>query len=377
VGVVANPFKPTAGAVPPLLVGRRDVLEEFQESIEDGPGAPGLLQLFSGARGVGKTVMLNELGEVALANGWVVIHETATEGMMARIAGQVRHHRAELGSPDRKRLTGVTLPNWMGGGGAVWETGADPEPGWRQEVSALLELLARQGTGLAVTVDEIHGIGAEEMRQLSTQVQHLIREGRPVALLMAGLPKAVQDLLSGDVTTFLRRASRAALGDVDVQEVAESFRRIVAAGGRSITDELTQRCARATGGYPFMIQLVGYHVWRQGRTGPITAGHVEEGVDAARARIGNLVHAPALADLSDVDRSFLVHMAADDGPSRTSEVGARMGRDGNYANVYRARLIAAGMIRPAGQGLVDFEAPYMREYLRDHATHLIAHSRKH
>jgi hypothetical protein len=376
VSVVANPFKPTAGAVPPLLVGRRGVLEEFQESIEDGPGAPGLLQLFSGARGVGKTVMLNELGEVALANGWVVIHETATEGMMARIAGQVRQHRGELGSPDRKRLTGLTLPNWMGGGGAVWAGDADPEPGWRQEVSALLELLARQGTGLAITVDEIHGIGAEEMRQLSTQVQHLIREGRPVALLMAGLPKAVQDLLSGDVTTFLRRASRAALGDVDVEEVAESFRRIVAAGGRSITEDLAQRCAQATGGYPFMIQLVGYHVWRQGRTGPITAGHVEAGVDAARARVGNLVHAPALADLSDVDRSFLVHMAADDGPSRTSDIGARMGRDGNYANVYRARLIAAGMIRPAGQGLVDFEAPYMREYLRDHATHLIAHSRK-
>lgn len=371
-----NPFKPTAGAVPPLLVGRQDVLDEFQESIEDGPGAPGLLQLFSGARGVGKTVMLNELGEVALSNGWVVIHETATVGMMARIAQQVRHHRRELGSPERKRLTELSLPNWMGGGGTAWSDTADPEPSWCQELSALLDVLERHGTGLAITVDEIHGIGKEQMRQLSTQVQHLIREGRTVALLMAGLPKAVHDLLPGDVTTFLRRASCAALGDVSIEEVAESFRRIVIDGGRAITDDLADRCAEATGGYPFMIQLVGYHVWRQGKTGPITADHVEDGVDAARARIGNLVHAPALADLSDVDRSFLVHMATDDGPSRTSEVGARMGRDGNYANVYRARFIAAGMIRPVGQGLVDFEAPYMREYLREHATHLIAHTRR-
>jgi hypothetical protein len=356
-----NHFKPTAGAVPPLLVGRQDVLDEFQESIEGGPGAPGLLQLFSGARGVGKTVMLNKLGEAGLSNGWVVIHETATEGMMARIAQQVRHHRRELGSPERKRLTEPSLPNWMGGGGTAWSDTADPEPSWRQELSALLDVLERHGTGLAITVDEIHGIGKEEMRQLSTQVQQLIREGRTVALLMAGLPKAVHDLLPGDVS---------------IEEVAESFRRIVIDGGRAITDDLADRCAEATGGYPFMIQLVGYHVWRQGKTGPITADHVEDGVDAARARIGNLVHAAALADLSDVDRSFLVHMATDDGPSRTSEVGARMGRDGNYANVYRARLIAAGMIRPVGQGLVDFEAPYMREYLREHATHLIAHTRR-
>lgn len=35
-----NLFKPTARAAPPLLVGRQDVIEEFVESIEDGPGAP-------------------------------------------------------------------------------------------------------------------------------------------------------------------------------------------------------------------------------------------------------------------------------------------------------------------------------------------------
>lgn len=38
---MANPFKPTAGATPPMLVGRQPILDEFQESIEDGPGALG------------------------------------------------------------------------------------------------------------------------------------------------------------------------------------------------------------------------------------------------------------------------------------------------------------------------------------------------
>lgn len=43
-----NPFKPTAGATPPLLVGRQPILDAFQESIEDGPGSPYLLQLMTG-----------------------------------------------------------------------------------------------------------------------------------------------------------------------------------------------------------------------------------------------------------------------------------------------------------------------------------------
>ena len=38
----------------------------------------------------------------------------------------------------------------------------------------------------------------------------------------------------------------------------------------------------------------------------------------------------------------------------------------NYASQYRLRLIAAGLIRPAGHGLVDFTLPHLREWLREH-----------
>ena len=36
-----NPFKPTAGKTPPTIIGREDVLEEFNEGLINGPGAPG------------------------------------------------------------------------------------------------------------------------------------------------------------------------------------------------------------------------------------------------------------------------------------------------------------------------------------------------
>ena len=59
--VARNPFKPSAGATPPLLVGRTEAIEEFKYSLADGPGAPGRLTIFTGARGVCKTVMLTEV----------------------------------------------------------------------------------------------------------------------------------------------------------------------------------------------------------------------------------------------------------------------------------------------------------------------------
>ena len=75
-----NPFKPTAGKMPPELIGRDFVIESFIDGIENGPGAPECLMRITGARGMGKTVMLNELGRIARARGWLVIDEVASPG---------------------------------------------------------------------------------------------------------------------------------------------------------------------------------------------------------------------------------------------------------------------------------------------------------
>lgn len=370
-----NPFKPTAGATPPLLVGRQPILESFQESIEDGPGSPFLLQLMTGARGVGKTVMLGELGDVAQRNGWAVIHATAGSGMLERIARRATRYRRELGPRDRG--TGVTSCKITTPVGQIGHEShpRDPESRiWEDELTDLLDVLEDQGTGVCVTVDEIHSLDLDQMQVLAGDVQMLIREGRRISLIMAGLPRAVEELLAGESrpTTFLRRAERLLLADVPVTEVADSFLEIITDAGRTISDELAMECAQATDGYPFMIQLVGYHVWRQTGTGPITQDHVTAGVAAAQARLGALVHEPALTDRSAVDRTFLVMMARDDTPSRLSDIAARMSKNTQYASVYRDRLMKAGMIRPAGHGLVTFEAPYLREYLREHAAHLVS-----
>ena len=84
--------------------------------------------------------------------------------------------------------------------------------------------------------------------------------------------------------------------------------------------------------------------------------------------MGQLVHEPALHDLSGVDRSFLAYMALDDGPSVVADIADRMGVSRPYAGNYRRRLLDAEMIVEAGYGKVDYALPYMREYLRDHAV---------
>lgn len=365
-----NPFKPSAGALPPMLVGRADVIETFSESLDDGPGAPGRLTIFTGPRGVGKTVMLTEVAEKARPLGWLVMADVATAGLVERLTHTAGRHHSELGTPSPRPLTGFTLPGI--GGGATFDA---PPPGvsdLREQLTALLGVLEPREGGVLIAVDEVHRQAREDLRALSTTFQLLTSEGRNIALVLAGLPSAVSDLLSDDVLTFLRRANREVLDDVSLEDVAEALRLTITANGRRIDRDALQVAAEATVGYPFMIQLVGYHIWRRADGDHINLEAVHAGVPAARRRLASTVHETALADLSAVDRSYLLAMAQDDGPANTGEVARRMDVTVNYAGTYRLRLIEAGIIEPAGRGYVDYAIPYLREYLREHAARIVA-----
>jgi hypothetical protein len=370
--VARNPFTPTFGSSPPILAGREELVDLFAEALDHGPGAPGRATLYTGARGSGKTVMLNEAEDQARQRGWLVISETATAGLTDRL---VRTHLpmllAEHGPAKKRRtLSGLSAP--AGLGSLNWDTaveGAAPAPTLRSLIDELTELLAKRDTGLLITVDEIHRQLASELRELGATVQHAFREQREVAIAMAGLPAAISDLLADDVITFLRRADRHSLGAVPLPDVRQALREPIAAAGRQISAPALEAAAKATRGYPFLIQLVGYQIWRQ-HPGEreITATDVAEGVIAARRRMGTLVYEPALAEASDVDGAFLHAMARDEGASRIAVIAARLGVSANYANQYRQRLISAQLIRPAGRGQVDFAVPYLREHLRERAT---------
>jgi hypothetical protein len=369
--VPRNPFTPTFGVSPPLLAGRADLLEEFAAAFEDGPGAPGRMTLYTGARGTGKTVMLNEVEDVARQRGWRVVSETATPGLVDRLAGD--HLPALLGELDpaatTTRLTGVSAP--MGLGGATWQSREAHEvaPTLRSQLSAACELLAAGGAGLLLTLDEIHHRQVPELRELATALQHLVREEREIAFVGAGLPSAISAVLNDDVLTFLRRADRHSLGRVPVADAATAIADPLERAGRRVPPALALEAAEATGGYPFLIQLVGYHIWRRGPSeGAVGAVDVEAAIVAARKRLGALVHEPAVADLPGVARRFLLAMARDDGPSKMGDIAARLDVDANYASQYRLRLIAAELIAPAGHGQVDFTMPYLREYLREQGS---------
>lgn len=358
-----NPFRPTAGAEPPQLIGRAGVLDEFVYGLRIRSGAPGLLTIFTGARGIGKTVMLGEAEDAALTQGWIVVSETATRGFLGRIGESMRSASESIGvGPAGRRITGISAAGFS----VTTELPPVQQAGWRQVGEELLRHLDARGTGLAITLDEIHAADRDELAQLAASVQHFIRDGLPIALVFAGLPAAVSDLLNEGVATFLRRADRIDLHAAAIDEVESSYLETFSALTPQLDPALLRIAAESTGGYPFLIQLIGYHLWQlaEATDAPLTAEDVQLALSAAHRRNTRVVIEAALSTVSQKDLAFLQAMAEDDAPASTADIGQRLGDKKNTVGNYRARLIDAGLIQPAGRGRLEFAIPGLREHLR-------------
>lgn len=257
-----NPFRPSAGAPPPELIGRAGLLDS---GASKGSGAPRLLTIITGARGIGKTVMLGVAQDLARGHGWYVISETATTDLAGRLGESLRRLAEDLSD--------------------VSAVG-----GWQVIRSDLFRRLQEADSGLLITVDEIHAVGREDLAQIGAAFRYLTHSGLPVVLVVAGLPGEVSELLNSEPAEFLRQGDRIVLRNVAVADVESSFRRTFHAGRFEASAGAFRLAAEATDGYPFLIQLIGYFLWQEAEGGGgLTAASLARAIERAHRRNGNTI----------------------------------------------------------------------------------------
>ncbi|WP_134772239.1 ATP-binding protein [Ornithinimicrobium flavum] len=362
----SNPFRPSFGVSPRVLAGRDDVIEEFDVGLDEGPGSPMRSVLVSGARGIGKTVLLGELEERARTRGWLVLRLPEGPRLVQELEEAILPSLLAERDPQalRRRLTG----GGVGGLGSVSTQVAERFPVTESltgMLSRLAELVQEHGSGLLLSLDEVQAAPPDDLARLASGYQHLVRDDAEVALAAAGLPTGIDALLEQRGTTFLRRAERIHLAPLTDEQVAAAAVQTVRDAGRVISEEATARLVELVHGYPYLLQLVGYHAWRAaGEDGVLTAADVEATLPVVEERMSRLVHAPALRGVPEGQLAYLRAMAVDDGPSATADIASRLGVTKGHQNVQRTRLIERELVVATGHGRVDFALPYLREHLR-------------
>lgn len=135
-------------------------------------------------------------------------------------------------------------------------------------------------------MDEIHAESRHELAQISATLDNLASDGRRVALVVAGLPAPVDELLADESAAFLRSADRVFLHNVAVEDVEESFAKTFTTGGFDIPAKVIRRAAEVTEGYPYIAQLVGHSLWREVEGGhDSTTATVDRAIGRAQDRL--------------------------------------------------------------------------------------------
>lgn len=381
-----NPFNPGAGVSPPELAGRSEVLEQAVTALERtkrGRHAKSLMIL--GLRGVGKTVLLNEIRKEAEGRGYLVEQIEARDGedlrqllihALRRVLLQLDRpgHTIEAVKKGLRVLRSFIGKITVSAGGVDVTLGVDPEPGhadsgdFEADVKDVLVATAQASKAakrpVALLIDELQYVSRPELAALIRGMHAVNQEGLPLLLFGAGLPQLAGQ--AGDAKSYAERLfDFPRLDRLDKDDACKAIRDPVEDEGAHIEEGALDEIYAQTRGYPYFLQEWGYNAWNVARSDSITGKDAATATDQSIRKLDESFFRVRFDRLTPLEREYMRYLAElGEGPQRSSDVAKAMNRNGRSLGPTRDSLIKKGMIYAPEHGQVAFTVPLFDEFMR-------------
>jgi hypothetical protein len=393
---VRNPYAPGAGQRPPELAGRDEQLRNFDVLLERvARGRPERSVLLVGLRGVGKTVLLNAMRSAAVRRGWGTGKMEARPDQPLRRPLAAALHLAvrELAGRNEDEsghVLGVLKSFAQRDGTAKGRTSARPwQPGL--DVAAvsgradsgdieidLVELLtdigglaASSGHGVAVFVDEMQDLGADDVSALCAACHEISQQALPLVVVGAGLPH-LPAVLSAAKSYSERLFRYARVDRLDRAAADLALRAPAQDEDADFTDDALTAMYEATGGYPYFVQAYGKTAWDVAPRSPITAADVAVAAPEAQSELAVGFFGSRYERATPAEREYLramADLAADrtdtDDAVPTAAVASALSRPAQSLSPARDGLLKKGLVYSGQRGRIAFTVPHFGRYLRD------------
>lgn len=382
-----NPFSPGAGRRPAALVGRQGELERMDYILaRTKMGKLGQGIIYTGLRGVGKTVLLLSMESMAKAMRMPTLRIEATgdddDDYTALFQGL-----ATIGKSVNDRHFLKSLPavfdnvksmsvNVLGNGFAIGMDNAKESATERSnafQFEALVENIAqnasRSNLGLFMFIDELQEMSPKLLRILITTQHRMGQQNLPFYIIAAGLPNLPR-VLTKARSYAERLFDYRSIDRLSEKDTAAGFQETVATEGRSFSDSALARLVKDSQGYPYFIQTYGEAAWNQSESSPIPLEAVRRGEPIARRSLDEGLYASRWQRATPAGRAYLAAMASlsdsDEGAKGcdSSQVAALMHKSTNELSNTRGRLIEFGLIYSPEHGKIAFTVPGMADFIR-------------
>jgi hypothetical protein len=382
---VRNPYSPGAGTRPPELAGRDELRERVRVSIERiRIGRPAKSVIMVGLRGVGKTVLLNQMLRDAEATRIHTVYVEAPESrsLPAILAPQLRIALLRLSRIETAKDAAITGLRALAGFASALkvkfrdiEVGIDydPEPGLADngdlegDLTALLtqlgEVAKAAGTALVIFVDELQYVAEEQFAALITALHRVSQLALPVTLVGAGLPQLRGR--AGNAKSYAERLfDYPEVGPLEPPQARLAFVKPAQDEGVIVDPEAADRVVQVTLGYPYFIQEWGSSAWDVAQDDRITLADVENASAHAIAALDESFFRVRFDRMTLAEKIYLRAMASlGEGPHRSGDIAASLGRTSQSLGPIRSSLIGKGMIWSPTHGDTAFTVPMFDQYM--------------
>lgn len=382
--MLPNPYRPGAGMSPAYLAGRDNTINEAQnilQAINYGYSARSVV--YYGLRGVGKTVLLNYIENLAdemdLPSEYMEIAERDRSfqyqialhiyklinrlSLLKNIESHIKKALSILKAFTIKYgCDDISIE--VNSANGISDTG-NLANDMTELFLALGVITQKQKKGVVLFIDEVQYIKDDEFEALMEAIHRTNQKNYPIVIFSAGLPKIAK--IAGDVKSYAERLFD--FIEIDSLNNEEAKLALIEPAKRfqiNYTDEAVNKIIEITQGYPYFLQEYGKWVWECKKEESIIDIKIvnkaydkfEQSLDKAFFKVR---HDRATAR----EIEFMTAMVACEKlPCSTKEIANIMGESIQAISPLRAQLIHKGFIYAAKRGEVDFTVPQFDKYLK-------------
>jgi hypothetical protein len=337
-----------------------------------------------GLRGVGKTVLLNKVQEIAEASKYIatMVETPENKNLPEILIPCLRKVLLTLDTKERV-VTNVkrglmalksfakTIKISVGevdvGLDIDAEAGTADSGDLDHDLPDLFQAVGQaakdRDKAIALIIDELQYVKEAEFSALIMAMHKISQKQLPLVLIGAGLPQLVG--LAGKSKSYAERLfdypKVDALSEDDAKlAIIEPARR----EGVEFKNNSLNRIVSLTQGYPYFLQEWGYHTWNMAKRSPITPVDVRKASKFAIKSLDDSFFRVRFDRLTPREKDYLFAMSVlGSGPHRSGDIAGELGVAVERMAPVRSSLIKKGMIFSPAHGDTAFTVPMFDQYL--------------
>lgn len=378
-----NPYRPGAGLMPIYLAGRDEDIQNVEQMFDAlTMNIPTQSIIFSGLRGVGKTVLINKLQKIAEdkdifckhieveeRNDFIAQIATCSQAFLRKVSTKEKFkHLIQKPLDAIKALVISFDPNDNAFSLSLQEKELYKSINLTQSLTEVFvtigETAYKTETPVCFFIDEIQYMRSEELGSLIAALHRTNQLGYPVMIIGAGLPK-IYKMLSDEKSYSERLFLYKEIGSLTDEQSKKAIEIPANKFGITYSDKAIEKIITLTKGYPFFIQQMCQIVFKNTNVKEINISDIEEGINEFFETLDIGFFKVRYERCADSDKKFVFAMVkCGELPCTISNIAKNLHKNVNQISTTRAQLISKGIIFPIRYKELDFTVPEFSGYIR-------------